>query len=190
MCGRYDTGDGDEMQSIVEEINRSATRLIAGSPVKTGVIFPGDVAPALCLSRGGAVRPFPMRWGYGLSDGRRVINARSETAAQKPLFQDGIARRRCLLPMAAYFEWAHVDGGKLKYRIAPHGGPSYLAGVYRFEGTAPVFTVLTRPAAQDIAFIHDRMPVILSHADVNCWLLSGDCAPESAVEFRPEPGSR
>lgn len=170
MCGRYWIEQDDEnLMEIIAEMQRLDVQ------AKTkGEIFPGDLVPVLCRSRTGKVRPFAMEWGYKLDDGKRIINARSETAAEKPMFREGIAMRRCLLPMSAYFEWEKLEDGKQKYRIAPEGkGIHYLAGIYRFEGTNPVCTVLTTAAAQDISFIHHRMPVILTKGEEENWLSGG-----------------
>ena len=114
-----------------------------------------------------------MKWGYSMGDGRRpVINARSETAADKPLFKDGMAQRRCLIPASSYFEWAKQDGQRVKYAIRQRSSHMiYMAGLYRIEnGTEPVFTILTREPVQNIAFIHDRMPVILPEGATCDWL--------------------
>ena len=174
MCGRYwiEPESDEELLRIVDQLNRAEEE----REVKTaGEIFPGDNVPVLCLSRAGNVRPFAMAWGYRMKDGRRIINARSETAAEKPLFRDGMRARRCLLPMSAYFEWEHRDGRKIKYRIAPReGGLHCLAGLYRFEGNRPACTVLTTAAAPELSFIHDRMPLILPPSAREGWLYSGD----------------
>lgn len=171
MCGRYwiEQDDG-ALAEIIAEMQRLDVQ------AKTeGEIFPGDRAPVLCKSRAGRLRPFAMEWGYKLDGGRRIINARSETAAEKPMFREGMALRRCLLPMTAYFEWETREDGKQKYRIAPaEKGVHYLAGIYRFEENNPVCTVLTTEAARDIAFIHRRMPVILSGGEEESWLGGGN----------------
>lgn len=167
MCGRYWIEQDDEaLLEIIAEMQRLDVQ------AKTeGEIFPGDKVPVLCKSRAGRVRPFAMEWGYRLDDGKRIINARSETAAEKPMFRESMALRRCLLPMSAYFEWEKRADGRQKFRIAPkERGIHYLAGIYRFEGTTPVCTVLTTAAAQDVAFIHHRMPVILTKGEEEDWL--------------------
>lgn len=170
MCGRYwIERDDTELMEIITQMQRLDVQAKA-----EGEIFPGDPVPVLCKSRAGKVRPFAMEWGYKLDDGKRIINARSETAAEKPMFREGMAVRRCLLPMSAYFEWEKRDNGKQKFRIAPEDtGIHYLAGIYRFEGTSPVCTVLTTAAADDIAFIHHRMPVILAKGEEESWLGGG-----------------
>ena len=129
-----------------------------------------------------------MVWGSGMPDGRRLINARSETAAEKPMFRDSMRARRCLLPMSAYFEWEHRGRERIKYRISPEaGGLHSLAGLYRFEGGFPVCTVLTTDATPGIAFIHNRMPVILPEEKRDGWLRKGALDLENNPPLRAVP---
>lgn len=175
MCGRYFI-DGDdlpeELERILEELNRKNTP----KNLKTsGEIFPSDVVPVLANSRRQDVQPFAMRWGYSFPGGRPVINARAETAAEKPLFRDGMRQRRCLIPASSYFEWERREGQKTKYAIRPAGAEMlYLAGIYHLENhdgaVIPSFAILTRSAAPEIAFIHDRMPVIFPPDCARDWL--------------------
>lgn len=175
MCGRYFI-DGDdlpeELERILEELNRKNTP----KNLKTsGEIFPFDVVPVLANSRRQDVQPFAMRWGYSFPGGRPVINARAETAAEKPLFRDGMRQRRCLIPASSYFEWERREGQKTKYAIRPAGAEMlYLAGIYHLENhdgaVVPSFAILTRSAAPEIAFIHDRMPVIFPPDCARDWL--------------------
>ena len=59
----------------------------------------------------------------------------------------------------------------MKYAIEPEGSEGcFLAGIYRMEAGKPVFTILTRGAAEGIAFIHERMPVILPNEAAEDWL--------------------
>ena len=170
MCGRYWIDDGRdcvELGEIIEQVNR---RPSAGTVKTSGEIFPTDVAPVIASSKRLVPEAFAMGWGYGLGDGRRIINARSETAGELPLFRDGIFRRRCAVPANRYFEWERSGGKRTKYAIRPEGGGLfYLAGLYRIADGRPEFVILTREPAQSIAFIHDRMPVILPRELVADW---------------------
>ena len=164
MCCRYFLEDDPELMPIMEAVNRSplAEKLFPRQSVHTaGDVRPADVVPVVAPDRKGARAVFPMQWGFHTDQGL-VFNARSETAHSKPLFQDSFQHRRCLIPMMAYFEWDHRQRPMLKYRFEPQE-TSYacFAGLYRFEGQNPVFTILTRNAAPSIAQFHDRMPVIL-----------------------------
>ena len=87
------------------------------------------------------------------------------------MFADGMKQRRCLIPADSYFEWEHLGNKKQKYEISPNGSSGFcLAGIYRIEQGRAVFSILTRESAESIAFIHDRMPVILPETAVSDWL--------------------
>ena len=108
MCGRYYIAEEDsaaELQEIIEQLNRR------GTEVKTGEIYPTDTVPVLANNKSMVITPFAMKWGYTLPDGKQIINARSETAADKPLFRDGMQQRRCLIPATNYFEWEKRGNG-------------------------------------------------------------------------------
>ena len=168
MCGRYrlsvENPSGD-MQAMLDALNRR------GATVKTGEIFPGDTVPVIANSRLLVPAPFAMRWGYGTENGRRVINARSETAAEKPLFADGMKHRRCLVPASSYYEWMRRSREKTKYEISGELSPLlYMAGIYRLTDAGAEFSILTREPDASLSFLHDRMPVILPKACCGAWL--------------------
>ena len=168
MCGRFYVPEDGSIQMIRAIVERLEHRNLK---VKTGDVFPGDMAAVVASNRQLQPQPFAMEWGYHLADGKRIINARSETAAQKAMFADGIRQRRCLIPAQHYYEWEKANGRKVKYAIEPEGAEGFfLAGIYRIEAGKPVFTVLTRSAADGIAFIHERMPVILPNEAAEEWL--------------------
>lgn len=196
MCGRYHIAEADvpeELGRIIGELNRKKTP----EGLKTsGEIFPSDIVPVLANSRKQDVQPFAMRWGYSFPNSRPVINARSETAATKPMFKDGMLQRRCLIPASNYFEWEKRDGRKIKYAIRPANTDMlYLAGIYHLENhdgvIVPTFTILTRDAAPEIAFIHHRMPVMLPSDYVADWLNTKHKAEEiilsalSDMDYQP-----
>ena len=82
-----------------------------------------------------------------------------------------MAQRRCLIPATCYFEWEHRGKEKIKYAIAPKDSRMiYLAGIYRKEDSHASCTILTREPAESIAFIHNRMPVILPSEVIGDWL--------------------
>lgn len=169
MCGRFYIAAGDtedELKAIIETLQRKA-----GGQMKTGEICPTDIAPVIANSRELKPTPFAMKWGYTLPNGKPLINARSETAMEKPMFREGMERHRCLIPATHYFEWERVGRQKIKNEIRPTGSSlMYMAGLYRIEQGKPVFTILTREPAACIRHIHDRMPVILPTAVHGDWL--------------------
>jgi len=105
-------------------------------------------------------------------------------------------QRRCLIPASNYYEWEKRDGKKIKYAIRPTKTDMlYLAGIYHLENhdgiIIPTFTVLTREAAPEIAFIHHRMPVILPSDYATDWLNTQNNADEvihaalTEMEYQP-----
>lgn len=127
----------------------------------------------------------PMRWGLvpswakDLTIGSRMINARSETAAEKPSFRSAWSKRRCLIPVDGFYEWEKL-GSKKKQPWLIHAtdrSPLLLAGLWESwqppELTAePVLTcsILTTSANADMSSIHDRMPVIIPTKHHATWL--------------------
>ena len=192
MCGRYYIDDGidaNELREIIDEVNRHSN----ADQVKTsGEVFPTDTVPIIANSRAMVPSAFAMSWGYSLPDGKRIINARSETAEEKAMFRDGMAQRRCVVPATNYFEWERAGKQKTKYAIRPAGnGLMYMAGIYRVENGRPVFTILTRDPAESISFIHNRMPVLLPSDMVPDWInpkySAGDLLRNAIldVQYRP-----
>lgn len=169
MCGRYYIAEDDaaeELRQIIEAVNRRNPDAKTG-----GEIRPGDTVPVLANNLSLHPGAYAMHWGYTLSDGKLLFNARSETATEKAMFKDGMSQRRCLIPATCYFEWEHRGKDKIKYAIAPEGSRMiYLAGIYRKEGNRAACAILTREPAESIAFIHNRMPVILPAEAVSDWL--------------------
>lgn len=166
MCGRYYIDEFDPLlRGFIGEARRKG-------PVKVGEVFPGDTAAVVANSRRLEPGVFPMRWGFDKPGGGLVINARSESASSKPMFRDSVRLRRCLIPASWYFEWERGPGGKTKYALRPErGGVVYLGGLYTLDRLgAPRFTILTREASRGIAFIHDRMPVLVPPEKRGDWL--------------------
>ena len=167
MCGRYYIDEHDPLlRSFVD-----AARL--KGEVKTGEVFPSDCAAVIANNRRLTPSVFPMRWGF-----------------ERP----NAKLRRCLIPASWYYEWERRAGSKVKYALrSERGGVVYLGGLYTLsKDGAPRFTVLTRDAAPGIAFIHNRMPVIVPPEKQDAWLsqqftldeLLGDA--ETDMEYKPE----
>lgn len=168
MCGRYNFSKNSSSLMVQKVLENLQSRQIE---VKTGEVNPGDVAAVIASNRKLEPQAFGMKWGYKLPDGKLIFNARSETAAQKAMFADGMRQRRCLIPADCYYEWQKTGQGKQKYQIAPtNTNGFFLAGIYRIEQGFPVFSVLTKEPVESIAFIHNRMPVILPNEIIKDWL--------------------
>ena len=168
MCGRYNFSKDSSSQMVQAVLENLQSRQIE---VKTGEVFPGDVAAVIASNRKLEPQAFGMKWGYQLPDGKLIFNARSETAAQKAMFADGMRQRRCLVPADSYYEWQKTGQGKKKYEITPTDvNGFFLAAIYSIEQGKPVFSILTKDPVESIAFIHNRMPVILPNDAMKDWL--------------------
>ncbi len=183
MCCRYNVAteqENLEMREIIAEINRRRT------PVSVGEIAPGASAPVL-MNEGGAVRASAMRWGARSVSGM-VINARSETAREKPMFRHSAIHRRLLLPMSGFYEWKHLPGGRrgAKYSCrSASGGILYMAGLCLNTIEGVRFVVLTRDADEQISPLHDRMPLFIGNDLRDQWLSGSDLAWEIALSSPP-----
>jgi putative SOS response-associated peptidase YedK len=116
-------------------------------------------------------------WMKTANDPGRQINARAETAAEKPLFRDALKRGRCLIPATGFYEWQKAGQGPARpFVIAPASGePFAFAGLWRRsrlaeEGELETCAILTTAAVPALAAIHPRMPVILPESRHALWL--------------------
>lgn len=119
-------------------------------------------------------------WAKEASIGNRLINARVETVAEKPAFRAAFARRRCLVLADGFYEWQRAEGGKRSqpyYFRLSDGQPFAFAGLYEVwrdpsEADEKVLscTLLTGPANERVANVHDRMPIMLTGEALWRWL--------------------
>ena len=108
-----------------------------------------------------------LNWGIKVNWNKNpIINARSETLAQKPTFQP-ILENRCLVPATAYYEWRKEDKLKIKTRVYPQDH-ELIAFPGLFDENS--FTIITGKPYPSIAHIHDRMPLILDQTDETQWI--------------------
>ncbi len=168
MCGRYSFSETDYDRAI-DELGLAHSQRVRSAAA--GELFPGAPAPVVSLSRAGRAAPFVMRWGFCLSDGKRIINGRSETADERALFRESAALRRCLVPAAQYYEWSLATDGKRKYAFSAAQSPLlYMCGVYRIAADEPQFVILTREAVGRAREIHPRMPLLLQKDSACRWI--------------------
>jgi putative SOS response-associated peptidase YedK len=124
-------------------------------------------------------------WAPDARTGRRLINARAESAEGSRAFGDSLTRRRALIPASAFIEWTGPAGARIPQRIAPPttGEPMLLAGIWASwippdqrhlpaADTEPLrtFCIFTTDARQPVRSLHDRMPVLVHPASANDWL--------------------
>uniref|UniRef100_UPI0038737B09 SOS response-associated peptidase n=1 Tax=Natronospira sp. TaxID=2024970 RepID=UPI0038737B09 len=145
-------------------------------------IPPGSEHPAFVLGRSGELKPHPMHWGYrphwAGEKGREVINARGESAAEKPYFRSAYQRgQRCLIPATAWYEWQKTATGKQPWALSNEAQTLFLAAVYTRGQEGLGFAIVTRPAIKSLGHIHDRMPLVLSDATAQQQWLAHEPLP-------------
>jgi putative SOS response-associated peptidase YedK len=188
MCGRYTLSTPSDLVADLLEIQAEADLSARYN------IAPTQEAPIIRLAPGStADREMTLlRWGLvpswaeDPSIGNRMINARSETVAEKPSFRTSFKKRRCIVPADGFYEWHKTESGKQPYFFCLKSKlPFGMAGLWdRWEkgSGAPVetFTILTTRPNELVAKAHHRMPVILSQRHVSLWL---DPAADTALDF-------
>lgn len=180
MCGRYTLSSPIEVVADLFSVDPG------NAPQSLEPRFnvaPTQSVPVVRVSRPGAPRTLEMlRWGLIPSwakeaeIGNRMINARCETAADKPAYKSSFRKNRCLVAADGFYEWK--PEGKVKQPFLIHqenGKPFGIAGLWSSwrnpEGIAlETFTILTTSPNSLLSPIHDRMPVILDPADYDLWL--------------------
>ncbi len=206
MCGRYaiygpiSRANRDSIEFLGEEVTFQPTYNAA----------PTQSLPVLRTAGGGRELGL-LRWGLVPSwakdpaIGARMINARSETAAEKPAFRAAFRRRRCLVPMCGFYEWQKSAGPKVPHHVRLLNAEIFAAaGLHEHwpgrDGADPIesYTILTTSANEMMRALHDRMPVILHERDYEAWLdpdnddteaLAALLVPFPAEEMRAWPVS-
>lgn len=193
MCGRYATSRTPS--DLARDFEAGLSDAAAGLEADYNVA-PTDTAP-LVIGRIDASSPGvpPARevvaaawglvpsWAKDRSIGNRMINARSETVAEKPAFRRAFAARRAVVPADGYYEWyAGQDAGTSKqpkqpfFITDPDRSGLGLAGLYEFWRPTPdadwllTFTVLTTSAEDAEGRIHDRAPLLVPTTALDEWL--------------------
>lgn len=124
---------------------------------------------------------------------RQPINARSETAATSGMFRDPLAKRRCIVPADAFYEWQTTGTAKTPHAIARQDG-AMLAFAGLWDGWRGAdgeivrsFVILTTEAAPELRFLHERMPVILEPDSWPLWLGETEGEPGSLLRTSHTP---
>ncbi|MEL7025954.1 MAG: SOS response-associated peptidase [Pseudomonadota bacterium] len=192
MCGRFTLTDpADALSALFEAVPANDL-----PDVPNYNICPTNRIHAV-VSDAGSRRLRALRWGFiphwakAANDGPLLINARSETIADKPAFRAAARERRCLIPATGFYEWTKdADGNRLPWYIhSVEESPLVFAGVWQdwTKGDESLTTcaIVTTAANAPMSKIHHRMPVILAKTDWALWL--GEAGHGAAALMKAAP---
>ena len=177
MCGRFEIHAALEIIARIFGIEASDV-LIEYRPNYNAA--PTNDIPFVV--KNGKRRLILCRWGFlpawakEEKTGFSMINARSETVAEKPAFREAFRKHRCIVPADGFYEWRKAGTTRIPMHIHLRSKePMGLAGLYSAwsspEGeTICTCTIIVTNANKLVAPIHERMPVILHPADYDRWL--------------------
>ena len=179
MCGRY---------YIEEETTKyiwsAFPSLKETFPITEKCDFMPSATANAIIAGGDAMTGSSLQWGFPGYDGKLLINARAETAAEKPTFADSVRERRCVLPAAGFYEW---NRKKEKVSFFLEKKPVlYLAGIFRPYGDEMRFVILTREANESMLPVHDRMPLMIPEDAVEDWILDDKMTEEFLRQELPQ----
>lgn len=175
MCGRYAlTSSREALAALMRAV--SATDFAPRYNIS-----PGQTVQAVSIENGRRLI-LGHRWGLAptfATEGKSaplIINARAETAGQRPTFRSALQNRRCLVPADAWYEWKAIGRFKQPYLIRrADRGPIMFAGLWESAATtdrpnARALAIMTVAAGEDAAPIHDRMPAVVAPDYWDAWL--------------------
>lgn len=153
---------------------------------------PGSATAAIARLRWGLIPS----WAQDPKIGNRMINARSETVAEKPAFKNAFQQRRCVIPADGFFEWQKEGKQRIPYHIhLEDREPFAMAGLWeRWQSPQgdclESCTILTTTPNQVMRGLHDRMPVILKEERILDWMNPKTPTEKLKAMARPYPAKK
>jgi len=191
MCGRFASTLSAEFIRRLFETEDEAPNL----PPSWNIAPSQDALVVRRHPATGVRRLDALRWGLvphftkQLKGAPKPINARAETVATAGLFRGAFAARRCLVPAECFYEWRKTGTGRQPYAVARQDGAPLALGAiwegWRSEESEVIrsFAIITTAANDEMKALHDRMPLVLEHADWPLWL--GETSGDPTSLLRP-----
>ena len=200
MCGRFsqqrpasELAEIFAAEPLAEELG---ARYNVAPTDQALVVVQRDERRAITAYRWGLIP----HWADAAKVGSRMFNARAETLTVSPAFRDPIRRKRCLVPVDGFYEWHREGVRRQPFTIGrADGRPLVLAGLWSSwhdpdgDRVLRTFTIITSAPNDQMAALHDRMPVIVPEDAWDTWLdpeladlseLRGLLEPSDDVELR------
>ena len=185
MCGRYTLYTTDELEDRYRlEVSEAIHPNYNVAPSQT---MPVITSEGLQMMRWGLIPP----WAKDERIGYKLINARSETVFDKPMWKKPVMQRRCLVPANGFYEWKKTEAGKIPHYIYLTEDRIFsFAGIWetwKHEGNDwHTFSIMTTTPNEEMKPIHNRMPVIIDREDDDMWL-KADTEEEIKALLQPLP---
>lgn len=196
MCGRFTlAARPEELLAEFEgfDLDSEIPPRYNVAPTQEVLVIPNDGENRGQFLRWGLI-PF---WAKDENIGNKLVNARSESALEKPAFRHAFRKGRCLIPADGFYEWKKEPEGKQPYHITmADGKPFAMAGLWERwtpkEGGEEVrtFTILTTAGNDLVKDLHDRMPVILPKEAWERWMDRGQAAEDLQDLMVPFPAEK
>ena len=169
MCGRF--SQHFEPGEIVSLFGVAP----GDSFVRNYNVAPTDSPIVIVRGEDGDRRIVHMSWGLPLQRLKKILPlARAESVSSKPSFKQSVEKRRCIVPVAGFYEWQDIGKKKRQPHYASTEGVMGLAAIHK----SGHFAILTTPSNTEMVHIHDRMPAVLPPDQFDAWL-----DPETEVPF-------
>lgn len=191
MCGRFSlatTKEKLQQQLPFVEVPETLRLSYNIAPTQHAYVITDDSPERMQYLTWGLVP----HWSEDGKNSGRLINARSEGIEAKPSFRVPIRKRRCLVPADSFYEWRTVGKDKQPYRILLENRDLMVfAGIwdvwYHGDYGLKTFSILTTAANEDVADIHNRMPVLLTNTEEQRRWLESDDLDEVLSMLHPPP---
>jgi putative SOS response-associated peptidase YedK len=191
MCGRFtqerSTSELAEIFGAEDRVDAPGGRFNVAPTDNAAVVVQRDDQRAITAYRWGLIP----HWSESANTGNRMFNARSESIDRNPAFRHAFGKRRCLVPVDAFYEWQRDGNVRNPFAIVrPDGRPLALAGLWagwKDPDTGEVirsFTILTTGPNDAMRPIHNRMPVVVPESAWDRWLDPTRTKPSELAELK------
>ena len=191
MCGRFtqerSTSELAEIFGAEDRADAPGGRFNVAPTDNAAVVVQRDDHRAITAYRWGLIP----HWSETAGTGNRMFNARSETIDRNAAFKYAFGKRRCLVPVDAFYEWQRDGNVRNPFAIVrPDGRPLALAGLWagwKDPDTGEVirsFTILTTSPNDAMRPIHNRMPVVVPESAWDRWLDPTLTKPAELAELK------
>ncbi len=195
MCGRVNVTDYQQIAILMDAIG---VPMSGADMALSENLFP-YYKPLVAgfMSEDNKMDSALMNWGWKRpwDKGKRLFNSRRVSAKgqviwESPVWGDAIRRRRCLIPINAFYEWDQNQpkGKRNRYRIETQEAAFTLGGIFEISDDGELFlSICTTDPNEKMAEIHHRMPVIIDTKDAEQWLSSDNASEvDELMQAKPE----